>query len=196
MSSLSQRTLSILDTALSMVRNIGFESVSINSLAKEVGMSKSGLFAHFNSKEKMHIMILDHAANSFGEDVFRKSFSAQRGLPRLKRILKNWQAWYSKDGGGTCPFMAAAIEYDTKDGEVKERLLFHTNQLIDSLHISIQHCIDEQHFSQEIDPQKVAYELYSLTIGHLIYLRTMQRRSAKKLFQEASNELIERCLNN
>lgn len=190
----NSKTGDILDTALNLVRNIGFESLSISSLASEVGMSKSGLFAHFNSKEKMHLMILDHGAYKFGEDVFRKSLTEKRGLPRLKKIVFNWINWYKKNGGGTCPFLAAAVEYDAKPGLVKERIQFHTNTLINSLAKSISLCIEEGHF-KNINDEQAAFELYSLIIGHLIYLRTLNRDNSHELFENAFESFINKNMN-
>ena len=192
MSTLSSKTLTILDTALMMVRNIGFESVSISALASEVGMSKSGLFAHFNSKEKMHLMILDHAAEKFSEDVFRKSLSAERGLPRLRTIIKNWFAWYKSGEGGTCPFIAASVEYDKKLGPVKEKLKFHVENLVSSLAISIDHCIEEKHFSKKTNSKQVAYEIYSFICGALIYHRTLESKHTLALFKKSFEDLVHR----
>jgi AcrR family transcriptional regulator len=186
------RTTSILDQALSLVRNMGFESVSIATLAKEVGMSKSGLFAHFNSKEKMHVMILDHAADKFSEDIFRASLNKKRGLPRLEAIISNWLKWYHSNGGGNCPFIAASIEYDSKPGVVKERIMHHTNNLIASISVSVQHCVEEGHFNKNLNVKKISFELYSLVMGHLIYLRTLEAKNADELFVQTFDELIER----
>ncbi|MBT4790178.1 MAG: TetR/AcrR family transcriptional regulator [Halobacteriovoraceae bacterium] len=188
----AERKLTILNTALNLVRNMGFESLSIASLAKEVGMSKSGLFAHFNSKEKMHLMILDHAAYTFGNDVFKKSLKSKRGLPRLKLIVHNWVRWYKTGEGGTCPFLAAAVEYDAKPGPVKDRLQLHTNTLIATLNKSIELCIEQGHFKPKIDTKKVTFELYSIIIGHLVYIRTMELKSANKIFQASLDDLIKR----
>ncbi len=189
---IQEKKKSILDTALALVRNIGFESVSIAHLAKEVGMSKSGLFAHFNSKEKMHLMILDHAAFKFSHDVFRKSIKTERGIPRLKAIVKNWISWYRRGQGGTCPFLAAAVEYDSRPGKVKDRLQLHTSTLIKSLEKSIAICVEEEQFDSKIDKKAVAFELYSLIMGHLIYLRTIENKQATKLFQSSFDSLIQR----
>ncbi|MCB0390497.1 MAG: TetR/AcrR family transcriptional regulator [Bdellovibrionales bacterium] len=189
------RKQTILDTALGLVRNMGFESVSIASLAKEVGMSKSGLFAHFNSKEKMHLMILDHAAQTFSDDVFRKSLKVKRGIPRLKAIVNNWLTWYKEDGGGTCPFIAAAIEYDSRPGPVKDKIQQHTNQLIKSLNKSIDLCIEQKDLSSNCDSKKMTFELYSIIIGHLIYLRTLEFKSASQLFRDAFNDWLNRYKN-
>lgn len=193
MSNAIEKKHSILDTALNLVRNMGFESVSINSLAKEVGMSKSGLFAHFNSKEKMHLMILDHAATTFGQEVFSKSLKAQRGTPRLKLIVKNWVSWYKSGTGGTCPFLAAAVEYDSKPGQVKDRIQLHTNRLISSLNKTLMICVEAGDFKSDLDTKRATYQLYSLIMGHLIYIRTIGYRSANKLFQESFEEFLETC---
>lgn len=190
MTATNTRRKTILDTALGLVRRLGFESVSINSLAKEVGMSKSGLFAHFNSKEKMHVMILDHAAITFGNDVFRESLKVARGLPRLNAIVKNWITWYKKGEGGTCPFLAAAVEYDARPGVVKERITQHTNQLIKSLNKSIDICVEEGHFPQNLDTKQATFKLYSLIMGHLLYLRMINAKSAVQIFQSSLNDLL------
>lgn len=194
MSKTLEKRLTILDTALSLVRQIGFESVSIASLASEVGMSKSGLFAHFNSKEKMHLMILDHAAESFSEEIFKKAISTSRGVPRLRAIIKNWIKWYKTGEGGTCPFIAASVEYDSKKGPVKNRIKSHMRQLISSLSYTAQVCIEEGHFKKETNTDLFAYELYSLIVGHLVYLRTMESKSANKLFEQSIEQLIEKYL--
>lgn len=192
MSKALDKRLSILDTALSMVRNLGFESVSIATLASAVGMSKSGLFAHFNSKEKMHLMILDHAAQTFSDEVFRKSVKSSKGIPRLEKIITNWINWYKAGDGGTCPFLAASVEYDAKPGPVKERIKTHTNRLISSLNISAEQCVEVGDFKANTDTKKFAFDLYSLVIGHLIYLRTIEAKSASKIFQQSIQELIDR----
>ena len=185
MKTIENKRANILNTALGLVRNLGFESVSIATLAKEVGMSKSGLFAHFNSKEKMHIMILDHAAMTFSEEVFRSAIHHPRGLTRLKAIVENWLVWYQKDDGGTCPFVAASVEYDSKPGPVKDRIKMHTRQLIRGLEKAISLCIEEGHLQAHSSTEQMTYELYSLIIGHLIYNRTMEFNSSGELFQKA-----------
>ncbi|MBT3236183.1 MAG: TetR/AcrR family transcriptional regulator [Bdellovibrionales bacterium] len=171
---------------------MGFESVSIASLAKEVGMSKSGLFAHFNSKEKMHLMILDHAADKFAHDIFRISLKSKRGLPRLRLIVKNWLSWFQVNGGGTCPFLAAAVEYDSRPGLVKDRIQLHIGRMIKSLNRSIDICVEEGEFVNDLDTKKATYEIYSLIVGQLVYLRTIEHKTASKMFKISFEELINR----
>lgn len=192
MSKATATKVDILNTALPLVRKIGFESLSISGLAKEVGMSKSGLFAHFNSKEKMHIMILDHAATDFTQRVIVPSIKTKRGLPRLKKILDNWLKWYGNSSEGTCPFVAASVEYDQKPGAVKDRLTLHCNALIKSITKAVSHCIEENHFKEDSDSDQIAYELYSFLVGGLIYHKTLNRKNARKILLTSIDSLISR----
>lgn len=182
----------ILNKALPLVRKLGFESVSIANLAKEVGMSKSGLFAHFNSKEKMHLMILDHAAVSFTQSVIVPALSSKRGLPRLKKLLKNWLDWLGESKEGTCPFVVASIEYDQKPGEVKDRLQFHLNSLIKAIRKSVELCIEEGDFKADRDSENIAFEIYSLIIGYQVYRKTLNHKNAKKILLSSIENLYQR----
>ena len=79
----------ILKTALDLTSRFGLESLSIGELAKTVGMSKSGLFGHFKSKERLQIMVMDYAAENFVLQVIKPAIKEQRGLPRLKAMMEN-----------------------------------------------------------------------------------------------------------
>lgn len=188
--------LTILDTALRLVRKLGFEAVSINQLAKAVGMSKSGLFAHFNSKESMHIMILDYAAESFSKKIFAPALKVQRGEPRLRAIIENWVNWYGKQDRGSCPFVAAAVDYDAKPGQVKDRLQFHLRTLMSSISRSVQIAKDENHFHDKTDPDKAAYEIYSMILGYRVYRGPIAEERSDEFFQSALDDFFEKYSNN
>lgn len=189
MNKLSNKRSEILNTALPLVRRLGFESLSIANLAREVGMSKSGLFAHFNSKEKMHMMILDHAAVDFTQQVIIPSLGTKRGLPRLKKIISNWLLWYGGEQEGTCPFVAAGVEYDFKPGPVKDRLQFHLNSLINSISKAVDLCIEEGQFSSRSDSNQIAFEIYSYMIGSQIYYKTLESKDSRKILKKSLNNL-------
>jgi AcrR family transcriptional regulator len=189
----SATKIDILNTALPLVRRLGFESLSISALAKEVGMSKSGLFAHFNSKEKMHIMILDHAAMEFTTEVIVPSLSTKRGLPRLRKIIENWLKWYGSSTEGTCPFVAAGVEYDLRPGAVKDRLTLHGNALIKAIAKAVEQCIEEKDFSVDTDSRQIAYEVYSFVVGGQIYHKTLDQKNARKILSTSIDNLISRC---
>lgn len=179
--------------ALPLVRKLGFESLSIANLAREVGMSKSGLFAYFNSKEKMHIMILDHAAIDFTQAVIIPATKSKRGLIRLEAMIDLWLKWYEVGEGGTCPFVAAGVEYDLKPGEVKDRLQYHVNNLINSINRAVKICIEEKDFSSKLSSEQISFEIYSLMMGSQIYQKTLQRSDSRKLLLKSLSDLYMRC---
>jgi AcrR family transcriptional regulator len=192
MDKMKSKKKEILNTALPLVRKLGFEAVSIANLAKEVGMSKSGLFAHFNSKEKMHLMILDHAAIEFTQHVIVPAIKVERGLPRLRKILELWLGWYQVDKEGTCPFVAAGVEYDFRPGPVKERLQFHISSLVSSIKKAVDICIEEGHFNKNANSDQIAFEIYSFVMGSQIYRKTMSRKDTDNLISTSLKQLYKR----
>src|SRR6476659_5072689 len=102
----------ILVRAAELARIVGLEGVTIGRLAEELRMSKSGLFAHFGSKEALQIAILEHTALAFVDEVMRPALARPRGEPRLRHAFEGWLAWGLGSGPGGCLFVAAAAELD------------------------------------------------------------------------------------
>ena len=173
----------ILDSALAMVRKAGFEAVSIANLAREVGMSKSGLFAHFNSKEKMHVMILDHAALAYNEEVLVPAIKLERGLVRLEAIVKNTATWNGCAKKGGCPFVTAAVEYDSRPGAVRDRVQLHLGNLIKVLTKAIKICVDEKHLKENTDIHQLAFEIYSIGLGSMVFRKTLMSPQADQYLE-------------
>lgn len=180
----------ILDSALSLVRKLGFESVSISKLANEVGMSKSGLFAHFNSKEKMHVMILDHAARAYNKEVLAPAIKVERGLPRLKTIVKNTATWNGCAKKGGCPFVTAAVEYDSRPGAVRDRVQLHLGNLINVLRKAIQICVEEDHLKSDVDVDQLAFEIYSVGLGSMVFRKTLMSPNADNYLENGIDNLL------
>ena len=180
----------ILDSALSMVRKLGFESVSISRLANEVGMSKSGLFAHFNSKEKMHVMILDHAAEAYNKEVLIPAIKLERGLDRLRAIVKETATWNGCAKKGGCPFVTAAVEYDSRPGAVRDRVQLHLGNLIKVLRKAIVICIEESHLSESVDPDQLAFEIYSIGLGSMVFRKTLNSPHADKYLEDGVENVL------
>jgi AcrR family transcriptional regulator len=101
----------------------GLEGLTIGLLAEQVGMSKSGVFAHFGSREDLQLSTLDFAGELFARSVLEPALKEQRGLPRLRAIFANWAEWVRHDQDGGCIFLAAASEYDDRPGAIRDRLL-------------------------------------------------------------------------
>ncbi len=182
----------ILQTALDFSSKLGLESLSIGTLAKKVGMSKSGLFGHFNSKEKLQIMVLDYAAENFVNNVFKPSFKKARGLPRLEAIVTNWLSWSDKTFTGGCPLISAGFEYDDRPGDIRNIILKYQDRMIESFKTTAEQAKEEGHFHKDLDTEQFAFEFYSLMLGYHLYHRLLKSENARKLHQNSFNNLIER----
>ena len=113
----------ILETALDMASQLSLESVTIGSLAKATNMSKSGLFAHFQSKENLQIEILKFAASDFTDYVVLPALRKKAGIPRIKTLVENWIQWGARLKGG-CIFVSAGTEFRERPGKVRDFLLY------------------------------------------------------------------------
>ena len=117
----TQTRSDILSHALNHASRIGLSGLSIGTLARDVGMSKSGLFAHFGSKEELQRAVLESAAERFVAEIILPAIKQPRGLPRVRALFENWVVWSqsSKREGG-CLFVSGSSEFDDRPGVVRE----------------------------------------------------------------------------
>ena len=165
----------IVDEAMKRASTLGLEGISIGTLSSELGLSKSGLFAHFRSKENLQIQVLDAAAEHFIRDVVKPAILAERGEPRVRALLKRWLAWArgAKLPGG-CIFVTAAVEFDDRPGAVREFLLSTQKDWIDTLERAARIAIEERHFRADLEPDQFAYHLYSIMLGTHYFQRLLK----------------------
>lgn len=161
----------ILKAGLELASRIGLSAISIGLLAEEVAMSKSGLFAHFNSKEKLQLAILDHAGAYFVEIVLRPALRERRGLPRLRALFEGWARWSETSASGGCIFYAAAVEYDDRPGPVKNRLKGLQKKWISSLEKAIGMAAASGELKKGIDRRQAAFEIYAVMLGYYYFHR-------------------------
>jgi AcrR family transcriptional regulator len=180
----------ILEVGLKQARKFGFESLSIGELAKLVGMSKSGLFAHFKSKELMQVMILDYAAENFVLKVIKPALKKERGIPRLNALIDNWIRWSSKGKNGGCPLISASFEFDDIPGKVREATQRHLKDLQATIEKAVEISIEEGHLRKDVDKHLFAYEVFSKIIGLHLYYRLLQDETALKTFRKSFDNLI------
>jgi len=179
----------ILDAGLDMASQYGLEGVSIGSLAKLINMSKSGLFAHFQSKENLQIEILKYAGRLFAEGVIVPALKIKAGIPRIKALVNNWIAWSDNLTGG-CIFVTASAEYSDRPGKVRDYLLRQQRDWIDSLRRIAQSAIKVGDFRRDIDCEQFAFDLYSLLLGFHLYEKLLDDSETKKRQEMALEQLL------
>src|SRR5262245_47070814 len=152
MSKGEQTRAAILDAALAQASESGFESLTIGALAERAGLSKSGLFAHFGSREELQIAAIEAAAARFTETVFVPALKARRGLPRLRALFENWLDWTTRSGlTHGCPMQAAAVEFDDRPGPVRDAVVEHYARLERELGRAVQIAMDQRHLRTDLD---------------------------------------------
>lgn len=181
----------ILDAALSMARLEGLDALSIGRLAKAVGLSKSGLFGHFKSKEALQLQILERAVTAFTQGVVLPAIKRPRGEPRLRALVENWRDWaVGQSAGGGCVFVGAAVEYDDKPGTVRDFLVETQHQWIQALSRAVTITKEEGHLNAEVDPDQLAFELYGSMLAWHLYFRLLGDKDAWKRVRTAFDNLL------
>ncbi len=153
---------SVVGHALSIALTDGFEGLTIGNIAQAVGMSKSGVFAHFGSREDLQLAVLDAAAQRFTDNVFMPAMREKRGLPRLRAIMRHWVIWMRNEG---CPMVAAAVEYDDRPGAIRDRVVEYQSRLRRELARAVQMAIDTGELKSDCDPEQLAFEIFAVELA-------------------------------
>lgn len=156
----------ILASAVQQASESGFESLTIGTLAERTGLSKSGLFAHFGSKQELQIAALDEAARRFTEAVFLPALKAPRGLRRLRALFEGWIGWTERASlPGGCPIDAATQEYAHQPGPMREAVVERQRLLGREIAKAVQMAIDSGEFAPGTDAGQVAFEFYGIILA-------------------------------
>lgn len=192
MSKGSRTRNTILNLAADMAAKVGLHGLTIGGLAKAVGMSKSGLFAHFDSKDNLQLLILKMAANHMTESVFFPAFKKKRGLPRIKAIFNNWITYLEDQDSlpGGRLLISASVELNDQPGPLRDYIKEVMNDLMNSLERAVEIACEEGHFRSDLDVKQFAYTWYSIVLGYHHYSRVMGDTHAKKKLKTAFNKLI------
>lgn len=182
----------ILERAASLASLCGLEDMSIGQLAKATGLSKSGLFAHFNSKENLQTQVIQWVARMFTEQVMIPAFKEPRGVPRIRAIYENWKDWIEGDSlPGSCLMIASSTEFADRPGAVRDEICGMMDELLKSLTRSARIAIEEGHFRADTDPRQFAFEFESLLHGYHLLQRLLQDPDARKRSDNAFKRLLE-----
>jgi len=183
----------ILEHAAGLASRVGLEGLTIGRLAEDLELSKSGLFAHFRSKEALQLQVLEHAGARFSEVVLRPALAVARGEPRLRAIFERWRRWPKESGmPGGCFFVQAAVELDDQPGPVRDLLVKQQRDWLDAIATVVRTAVAEGHFREDVDPEQVAHELHGIMLGWHHSARLLRDPRAEERARIAFEALIAR----
>ena len=185
--------VAVLDEATELASLVGLGGLTIGTLAAATKLSKSGLYAHFASKESLQVEVLQHAREKFVDVVMRPTLGTPRGEPRLREFFDRWLMWQSTAFGGGCVFVAAASEFDDQDGAVRDELVRAERDKLESVALIVGSAVSEGHFVDDVDPDQFAYELEGILLAHHHARRLMRDVSAEARARRAFERLLDSC---
>ena len=181
----------IVETALRAASVDGLEGISLGKVAGDIGMSKSGLFAHFDSKEALQVDVIEVAAEKFAAVVVVPALSAPRGEPRLRALFEHWLKWEQNESlPGGCVFMHAAAELDDRPGPVRDALVRQQQLWLDTLAKAVRLTIDAGHFRPDVDPSLFAFQLYGIVVAYYHASRLFRDPAAKEHAERAFDAVV------
>ena len=181
----------ILDHAVSLASTDGMNGLSLGRLAESVGMSKSGLFAHFKSKEELQLQVLQVVIEQFQDEVVRPALQQPRGVSRLRALFEGWLRWsdHPRTPGG-CLFTQAAVELDDQPGPPRDLLERSQREWLELLAEATRRAIAEGHLSDGVDPELMAFQIQGIVLSRHRSGRLLHDPNADVLSRRAFDVLL------
>ncbi len=189
-----QQTKSVIvDAALNLAQQIGLEGLSIGAVAEITKMSKSGVFAHFGSREELQISVVREYHARFEQEVFYAALSVARGLPRLRAMFDNWMKRTSLEIDSGCIYISGATEFDDRPGPVRDALVESVSIWQAAVLRAIVQAQDEAHLAAEADARQIAFEIHGLILALHYEARFLRVPGSIEHARRGFDNLLERC---
>jgi AcrR family transcriptional regulator len=161
-----QTRTAILDEAVGLASRVGFNALTIGQLAESTGMSKSGLFAHFRSKEALQLETLERGRERFMDLVIRPTLAAPRGIARVRALVDSWLVWETEALQGGCIFVTGSIEYDDQPGPMRDALVRNQQDWFEFIGTVAGTAVSEGDFRADLDTEQFAFTLQGLMYAY------------------------------
>jgi AcrR family transcriptional regulator len=181
----------ILDEAIGVASRVGFNALSIGQLAESTGMSKSGLFAHFKSKEALQLGTLERGRERFTDLVVRPTLAAPRGVARVRALVDNWLVWETEALEGGCIFVTGSIEYDDQPGAMRDALVRNQRDWAEFIETVVRTAISEGDFRADLDVEQFAFSLQGLMYAYHHTARLLRDPQAPDRVRRGLDQLLE-----
>ncbi|MBO9646090.1 TetR/AcrR family transcriptional regulator [Pseudacidovorax intermedius] len=160
-----QTKAAIVDAALNLAAQVGLEGLSIGAVAELTQMSKSGVFAHFGSREELQISVVREYHHRFEQEVFFPALTQPRGLPRLRAMFANWMKRTTTEIDSGCIYISGASEFDDRPGPVRDALVESVSIWQAAVLRAVRQSQEEGHLQTEADARQIAFEIHGLILA-------------------------------
>lgn len=183
----------IIHKAFLLAGDIGLEGLSLGTLATETGLSKSGLFAHFKSKEALQLEVLAEIERRFSLDVVQPALKQPRGEQRVRALFENYLTWigHSRPRGG-CIYMALCHEYDDRPGPIRDRLQQSQRAWTETVARVVRTGVEEGHFRADLDIDQFVYEFLGIKMAYHYWTKSLQLSDCERMVRVGFESLIAR----
>lgn len=186
-----QTRTAILDEAVAIASEVGFTCLTIGQLADRVEMSKSGMFAHFRSKEALQLQTLERARERFTDVVVRPTLAAPRGITRVRTLVDRWLDWETEALRGGCIFVTASVEYDDQPCSMRDALVCTQRDWLELIATVAGTAVAEGEFREDLDTEQFAFSLNGLMLGYHHAGRLMRDPKALEHTRAAVEQLLD-----
>ncbi len=188
-----QTKVAIVDAALRMAAQVGLEGLSIGSLAETMGMSKSGVFAHFGSRDELQISVIREYYARFEAQVFQPAMAQPRGLPRVRALFENWMRFTSAELDSGCIFISGAVEFDDRPGPVRDALAEAVDAWIEAMTRAVAQACEQGHLAADADPRQISFETHALILALHYEARFMRRPGSMERAEQGFRNILARA---
>ena len=187
-----QTKAAIVDAALRMAAQVGLEGLSIGSLAEAMGMSKSGVFAHFGSRDELQISVVREYYARFEAQVFQPAMMQPRGLPRVRALFEHWMRFTSAELDSGCIFISGAVEFDDRPGPVRDALAEAVGAWIDAMTRAVAQAGEQGHLLASADPRQISFVIHALILALHYEARFMRRPGSMERAVQGFHNILAR----
>jgi AcrR family transcriptional regulator len=187
-----QTKLAIVEAAMGLSTQIGLEGLSIGVLAEVTQMSKSGVFAHFGSREELQISVIREYFHRFEQEVFYPALAAERGLPRVQALFANWMKRVAIEIQSGCIFISGAVEFDDRPGPVRDALASSVQTWLTALFRAVVLAKQEGHLRSDADEHQMAFEIHGLILALHYEARFLKNPGATEKAHQGFENILAR----
>ncbi len=187
-----QTKTAIVDVALSLATQMGLEGLTIGAVAEIAGMSKSGVFAHFGSREELQISVIREYHHRFEQEVFYPVLLLARGLSRLRALFANWMQRTSAEIDSGCLYISGAAEFDDRPGPVRDALASSVQTWMAALHRAVRLSVEQGDVADQTDAAPMAFEIHGLILACHYEARFLKSKAALGLAQRSFEHILQR----